>query len=118
MWKAIKKEVVASREKLSQQTPKMPQAFMYSMVLQRQHFACQYIDRECVLQEVGIGNRLDCSNLFMQLTSLECVCVCTRVCANASMYNINYLTLHFPGKIFWLKGLLFQNFLLLISPLH
>lgn len=80
MWKAIKKEAVASREKLTQQTPKMPQAFMYSMVLQRQHFACQYIDRESVLQEVGIGYRLEYSNLFMQLMSLECVCVHALVC--------------------------------------
>ena len=46
MWKAINKKVVASREKLIEQTPKRPQAFMYSMVLQRQHFAYQHRERE------------------------------------------------------------------------
>lgn len=72
-------------------------------------------ERENVLQGVGIGNRLECSTLFMQLMSLECLRVCN---VSVSAYNINYLTLHFPGKIFWHRGLLFQNFLLLSSPLH
>jgi len=78
-WKAINKKVVASREKLTQQTPTMPQAFMYSMVLQRQHFAYQHRDRESVLKGVGIGNRLECSFL-MQLMLFECVHVCKCVC--------------------------------------
>lgn len=36
--------------------------------------------------------------------SLESVSVCANV--SVSMYNINYLTLHFPGKMFWLRHLL------------
>lgn len=104
MWKAIKKEVVASREKLTQQTPKMPQAFMYSMVLQRRHFAYQDIDRESVLQEVGIGNRLECSNLFMQLTSLEYVCVRACVCVQMCLCIILTTSLCiFQEKYFGLK---------------
>lgn len=41
MWKVINKKVVANREKFTE-IPKMPQAFMYSTVLQGQHFAYQH----------------------------------------------------------------------------
>lgn len=61
MWKAIKKKVVASREKFTE-IPKMPQAFIYSMVLQGQHFAYQHIEREYCKKQV-LQNRLECFNL-------------------------------------------------------
>lgn len=40
---------------------------------------CMSTHREYI-QEVDIGNRLECSNLLVQLMSLECMRVCKCVC--------------------------------------
>lgn len=80
MWKAISKKVVASKEKFTE-IPKMPQSFIYSMVLQGQHFAYQHIEREYCKKQV-LQNRLECFNLYMQRMSLESVRVCKCVCVH------------------------------------
>lgn len=81
LWKAINKKVVARRKKFTE-IPKMPQAFIYSTVLQGQHFAYQHIEKEYFKKQV-LQNRLECFNLYIQLMSLGSVhvskCVCVHV---------------------------------------
>lgn len=117
MWKAINQKVVASREKLTQQTPKKPQASVYVLRGSTKTAFCISTQRESGLQEVGIGNRLECSNLFTHLMSLECVCVCVQMCLCLRIILTTSLCI-FWEKCFGLRGLISQNFLLLISPLH